>query len=118
MVEIENHSLIQTMSLIALAVIAFSVGLQKLLKEWKSTDAETDVITLMHTELERLSQQNTALSTELGRLHTEVINLSQELQKLTFENQRLQIEVCTLTEEISLFKSISSIQRKGTNATR
>jgi peptidoglycan hydrolase CwlO-like protein len=61
----------------------------------------------MHSELERMSEQNTALSTELGRLHNEVINLSQELQKLTFENQRLQTEVCALTEEISIFKRVS-----------
>ena len=61
----------------------------------------------MHTELERMSEQNTALSTELGRLHTEVITLSQELRKLTFENQRLQTEVCALTEEISIFKRMS-----------
>lgn len=92
------------------------MGLKKLLKDWRSNDAETSIITLMHAELERVSEQNTALSTELGRLHHEVINLTQELQKLTVENQRLQLEVCALTEEISIFKRISTA--KGTdNAT-
>jgi hypothetical protein len=38
MVEIDNHSFIQTVSLVALAVVAFSVGIQKLLKDWKSTN--------------------------------------------------------------------------------
>ena len=76
MVEIENHSLIQTVSLVALAVVAFSVGIQKLLKDWKSTNAETSVITLMHTELERMSQQNGLLATELNRLQQEMILLN------------------------------------------
>ena len=76
MVEIDNNSLIQTISIVALAVIAFSVGLQKLLKDWKSTNAETSVITLMHTELERMSQQNTLLATELNRLQQEMIILN------------------------------------------
>ena len=83
----------------------------KLLKDWRSTDAETNIINLMHSELERMSEQNTVLSTELGRLHNEVINLSQELQKLTLENQRLQIEVCSLSEEISIFKRLSAVQK-------
>ena len=104
MVEINDHSLIQTVSLVALAVVAFSVGLQKLLKDWKSTNAETSVITLMHTELERLSEQNTALSIELGRLHNEVIALNTQLQMLTVENQRLQTEVIALSNEVSSFK--------------
>jgi uncharacterized protein (DUF3084 family) len=85
----------------SVAIIAIFVGAQKLLKDWRSTNAETSIITLMHTELERLSEQNAQLSTELGRLHTEVINLNRELQKLTAENQRLQAEVIALTSQIS-----------------
>jgi regulator of replication initiation timing len=51
-----------------------------------------------------MSEQNAALSLELGRLHTEVIALNHELQKLTVENQRLQTEVIALTKEVSSFK--------------
>ena len=105
MVDIENHSLIQTISLIALAVVAFSVGLQKLLKEWKTTGAETSVITLMHTELERMSEQNGVLSKELNRLQQEMIVLNNQLSQLCIENQRLQAEVVTLTYELSRFRT-------------
>lgn len=104
MVEIDNHSLIQTVSLIALAVIAFSVGIQKLLKDWKSTGAETSVITLMHTELERMSAQNGILATELNRLQQEMIILNNQLSQLCIENQQLQTEVVALTEEVNKFR--------------
>ena len=113
MLGINSEEIIQVLSMVSLAIIAVFMGLKKLLKDWRSNDAETSIITLMHSELERVSEQNTALSTELGRLHHEVINLTQELQKLTVENQRLQLEVCALTEEISIFKRMST--GKGTN---
>lgn len=104
MVEIDNHSVIQTVSLVALAVIAFSVGIQKLLKDWKSTGAETSVITLMHTELERMSAQNGILATELNRLQQEMIILNNQLSQLCIENQQLQTEVVALTEEVNKFR--------------
>jgi predicted nuclease with TOPRIM domain len=104
MVEIDNHSVIQTVSLVALAVIAFSVGIQKLLKDWKSTGAETSVITLMHTELERMSAQNGILATELNRLQQEMILLNNQLSQLCIENQQLQTEVVALTEEVNKFR--------------
>lgn len=104
MVEIENHSLIQTVALVALAVIAFSVGIQKLLKDWKSTSAETSVITLMHSELERMSVQNGILATELNRLQQEMIILNNQLSQLCVENQQLQTEVVALTEEVNKFR--------------
>jgi hypothetical protein len=113
MVEINDHNLIQTVSLVALAVVAFSIGIQKLLKEWKSNNAETSVITLMHTELERMSEQNTSLSVELGRLHNEVIALNTQLQMLTVENQRLQTEVIALTNEVSSFKLLRQGVKNG-----
>jgi hypothetical protein len=107
MVEIDNHSVIQTISLVALAVIAFSVGIQKLLKDWRSTGAETSIITLMHTELERMSEQNGLLSTELNRLQQEMIVLNNQLAQLCVENQQLQTEVVALTNEVSKFRSIA-----------
>jgi predicted nuclease with TOPRIM domain len=109
MVEIENHSLIQTVSIVALAVVAFSVGIQKLLKDWKSTSAETSVITLMHTELERMSEQNGLLSTELNRLQQEMIVLNAQLSQLCIENQRLQTEVVALTDEVSKLRNSDAV---------
>jgi predicted nuclease with TOPRIM domain len=114
MIESLQDEFMQPLGVIALAVIATFIGAQKLLKEWRSTNAETNIITIMHTELERMSEQNTALSIELGRLHNEVIALNQQLQKLTIENQRLQTEVMALTNEVSMFKTRTRKESYGT----
>lgn len=106
MIETNSDSVIHILGTVALAFIAVFVGIQKLLKDWRSSSAEMNIITLMHTELERLSEQNTQLSTELGRLHTEVINLNRELQNLTVENQRLQSEVVALTKEVTRLQAV------------
>ncbi len=76
----------------------------KLLKDWKSTGAETSIITLMHTELERMSEQNGLLATELNRLQQEMIILNAQLAQLCIENQQLQTEVVALTEEVNKFR--------------
>ena len=106
MLEINPDSIIQVLGAVALAIIAVFVGVQKLLKDWKSTSAETSIITLMHNELDRMSEQNTQLSVELGRLNAQVITLNQQLQKLTIENQRLQSEVVALTREVTRLQSV------------
>ncbi len=113
MLDTNIEQTVQGLSIVALAIIVVFVGIQKLLKDWRSTNAETNIITLMHSELERMSDQNTSLSIELGRLHTEVIALSKELQKLTLENQRLQAEVIALTNEISELKTLTRKDRDG-----
>lgn len=102
----ESHSqdLIQTVSLIALAVIGLVVGVQKLVKDWRSTEAESNIIQLMHTEIERMGEQNSKLSIELGKLQEEVIRLNQELTKLNIENSKLQEEIAQLTLELTRFK--------------
>jgi len=106
MLETTPESVLQVLGAVALAVIAVLIGVQKLLRDWKSTNAETSIITLMHTELDRMAEQNTALSTELGRLHNEVILLNGQLQKLTIENQRLQAEVVSLTREVTRLQAV------------
>lgn len=106
MLETSSDSVVQVLGSIALAVIVVFVGIQKLLKDWRTTSAESSVITLMHTELERMAQQNTSLSLELGRLHDEVINLNHQLQKLTVENQCLQTEVVALTREVTRLQTV------------
>ena len=75
--------------------------LQKFITNWNSDKAENYVISLMHTELERLCEQNTKLSEELGRLQEEIIALNGQLRTLTAENQRLHAEVSLLTSEVS-----------------
>jgi predicted nuclease with TOPRIM domain len=106
MLESNPESVLQVLGTVALAVIAVFVGVQKLRKDWQSNSAESSLITLMHTELERMAEQNTQLSMELGRLHTEVINLNTQLQKLTVENQCLQAEVVALTREVTRLQSV------------
>jgi archaellum component FlaC len=95
-----------------LAIIALSVGVQKLLKDWKSTNAETNIITLMHSELERLSTQNGVLSTELNRLQQEMIKLNTQLGQLCIDNQVLQTEVVALTDEINKLRILQAAVKK------
>ncbi len=89
---------------VALGAIAF--GVQKLMKGWKTDNAETSVITLMHSELERMSSQNTKLAEELNKLQLELVTLNSELNKLAIENQRLHAEVSHLTSEIGRLKAM------------
>jgi peptidoglycan hydrolase CwlO-like protein len=114
---IDTEQFGQMLTVIGLAVIAVFIGTQKLLKDWKSTNAETNIIQLMHTELERMSEQNSTLSTEVGKLHSEIISLSTQLHKLTIENQRLQIEIGALTEEISMLKQTTNSRKESNHAT-
>ena len=117
MLESNFEQNLQATSLVAIAVMAVFIGVQKILKNWRSTEAETSIITLMHAELERMSEQNTKLSVELGRLHSEVIALNSELQKLTAENQHLRTEVAALTQEVVKFKQRSRTHKGINNAT-
>lgn len=93
--------IIQFATAVALGIISLSFGIQKLLRSWKSASVENSLIDSMHKELERMSQQNTTLSIELGKLQREIINLNSELRGLSSENQRLHSEVVTLTGEVS-----------------
>lgn len=111
MEQIDTQTLVQTVSVFSLAAIALTVGVQKLIKDWKSTTAETSVITLMHTELERMSLQNSVLSQELNRLQKELIVLNQQLSKLTLDNQMLHNEVVAFTLEIEKFKELAHTQK-------
>lgn len=88
-------------------IFAIAMLLQKFLNTFKADKAESSVITLMHAELERMSEQNTKLSIELGKLQNEVIELNKELRALTVENQRLHSEVQRLTDEITKFKELA-----------
>ena len=82
-------------------LISISFGIQQLVKAWRNTEAESALVKMMQIELARMSQQNTALSNEIGNLQTELIRLSQQLTDLTIENQKLQLEVSILNKEIA-----------------
>jgi predicted nuclease with TOPRIM domain len=83
------------------SLLALGYFAQKLITSFKSEKAESSVLSLMHNELERMSDQNSTLSVELGKLQVEVLKLNRELRTLTLENQRLHEEVGRLTEQIS-----------------
>lgn len=106
-----DNEIIQLISILAISILAFSIGIQKLLKEWKSNSAENGIISLMHTELERMSLQNTKLSEELNKLQDQIIQLHSELSKLTIENNKLQEEVAALTIEINGFKNLAVVRK-------
>lgn len=111
MVEVENHSLVQTISVAGMAIIALGVGIQKLVKEWRSTDAETSVIKMMHEELERMGTQNAKLTEELTKLQNEIVELNSQLTKLNIENNKLQQDVAALTTELNSFKKLAALRK-------
>lgn len=97
--------------MIALAVITLGFAIKKLVKDWRLSDAGDSVMQLMHKELERMSAQNTMLSTELGKLQQEIIQLNTALRKLCVENDKLQTEVIALTNELNAFKKVAAVRK-------
>lgn len=90
----------------AAGLVAVAFGIQKFITIWQTNRAEGSMLTIMHGELERMNDQNTKLSVELGRLQEEIIALNGELRKLTAENQRLHTEVVSLTNEVSRLQTM------------
>lgn len=98
---ITSESLTQIIGGLFVSLAAIAIGLQKLVKNWKQTDAETSIVALMHQELERLAKQNTTLAIELNKLQLEIVTLNTQLNSLTVENQRLHNEIVLLSTEIT-----------------
>ena len=112
MIDLNNfEAVLQVFGIIGLAAVSFAMAYQKFANTWKAGSVESSIITVMHRELERMNEQNTSLSSEIGRLHQQILTLNRQLQELSVENQRLQNEVITLTNEVSDFKA--SIFMKG-----
>lgn len=105
----ENQGVLQTVSLLSVALIALVMGVQKLIRDWRTTKAESDIISIMHKEIERMSAQNSTLSMELGKLQEEIIELNKQISKLNIENNRLQEEISSLTLELDNFKKLTSL---------
>ena len=103
---IESSTIAEYAAAIAMGVIGLAVGLQKVLKGWKETSAETSVVTMMHTELTRLSEHNSVLAKELSLLQVEIISLNKQLVALTAENQKLHSQVVSLTEEVTRLQEL------------
>lgn len=101
-----NLGITETVTAIAVAFVGLIMGLQKMMKGWKETSIESNILTMMHTELERMSLQNIALATELNKLQIEIIQLNKELRTLSSENQKLHEEVTSLTAEVGRLQSV------------
>lgn len=100
---------LETTQLIAITgggLLAFAYAIQKFLGSWQLNSAESSIITLMRSELERMADQNTKLSVELGKLQEEMILLNKQLRILTEENQRLHTEVVSLTNQIATLQKM------------
>jgi septal ring factor EnvC (AmiA/AmiB activator) len=108
----DNQGFLQTISLLSVALIALVMGVQKLIRDWRTTKAESDIISIMNQQIERMSNQNSTLSVELGKLQEEIIELNKQISKLNIENNRLQEEISALTIELDNFKRITSLVGK------
>lgn len=94
--------------IIGVSLVSLAFGAQQLIKRWKTTGAENSVLTMLHTELERMSVQNKLLSSYVHALQLEAVKINSELVKLQVENQKLHAEVLCLTQEIiSLQKALN-----------
>lgn len=95
----------ESIAQIAAAVAAGSIGLiitlQRVIKGWKETSAEGNILTLMQGELNRMSSQNKILAEELVKFQLEVVKLNNQLTDLNIENHRLHNEVVALTKEVT-----------------
>lgn len=111
---IDTSMLIQYAGVIGPALVAAVFLLQKFYTSFKATSTESSIITLMHTELERMAEQNSKLSTEIGKLQEEMIRLNKQLRALTEENQKLHTQVVSLTNELARLQDI--LHKGGTNA--
>jgi peptidoglycan hydrolase CwlO-like protein len=114
MVDSDNQGVLQTISLLSVALIALVMGIQKLIRDWRTTKAESDIISIMHKEIERMSSQNTTLSIELGKLQQEILELNKQISKLNIENNKLREEIESLTLELDNFKKLATlVSQKG-----
>jgi peptidoglycan hydrolase CwlO-like protein len=105
MISLSSFNVVESAGLLAVSLIGVVFTLQKILKNFKSESAESNIITLMHKELGRLSDQNTKLSEELSAFQLQVVDLNKQIQRLTLENQRLHNEVARLHDMLELTKS-------------
>ncbi len=96
----------QATTMVAAAIIGAIFMIQKLLKGFKETATESNVMSIMNEELKRLANTNKVLSEELAKFQLEIIKLNKELNSLSIENQSLHHEVTLLTQEVNRLQAI------------
>lgn len=97
---------IQTSIATAVTAIGSVFGVQKLIKAWKGSSIELDLINAMHEELNRLNAYNKTLSEELGKVQQAFMQINREMRTLSEENQHLNYEVKDLTLEVQRLNSL------------
>lgn len=108
---VDSNMAIETITVIALAIVALVFGVKKVVKDWRLSDTGDGIMNLMHKELDRMSAQNTLLSTELNKLQQEIIQLNAQLRQLCIENDKLQTEVIALSNELNAFKRVAAVRK-------
>ena len=96
----------QAATLLVAAVIGTIFSLQKIIKGWKESTTETNILEMMHDELLRNAAQNKILTDELSKFQLEVLTLNTKLQELSLENKRLHLEVASLTKEVARLQTL------------
>jgi len=91
---------------IIIALGGIALGIQKLFKHWKITSAESSIVSMMHTELERVGSQNRLLAEELNKLQLEIINLNKQLRTMSIENNKLYQQVTNLNSEVCRLQTL------------
>lgn len=79
---------------LATGILAMAAVFQKAKKSYVSNDAETSVIQLLHTEVERLAAQNLTLARHLYDMQSQII-------QLRTENQGLESQIVRLKERLN-----------------
>lgn len=102
----EPTSIAQTAAAIVVAIIGAIFTLQKLMKGWKETATESNVIEIVNKQLTLMGQSNEMLTKEVSKLQTEIIALNRQLIQLSDENQRLHTEVTSLTKEVNRLQQL------------
>lgn len=106
-----TETLLNSISLVALALIALVIGIKKLVLDWKTSQAEISLIEQMSEELKRMNKQNTELTNELFKLQEDIIELNKQLNNLSIENSKLQQEIAALTNELNNFKKLAALRK-------
>lgn len=95
-----GSSLGEMVGVIGISIVSLAFGAQQLVKRWKTTGAENSVLTMLHSELERMATQNKLLSSYVHALQIEAAQINSELGKMQVENRKLHTEVLILTNEL------------------
>jgi len=97
----QNSEVAEWASYVTVGLFGVAYSIQKYIKGWRETGASSDVVKLLHTEVLRMSEQNTKLMIEITHLQGQIVSLNKQLTELQHENQLLNTQVRQLTSEVS-----------------